>query len=105
MSSKAGVFIVGAKRTAFGTFGGKLKNHTATDLGVVATQAALEHSGLKPENIDHVIFVRGYIVGVSLRSICQISNGSNCRKTRCSVQGETHLICMFQSKKKCQIIF
>lgn len=31
-----GVFIVGAKRTAFGTFGGKLKNVTATDLGVVS---------------------------------------------------------------------
>ncbi|KAK5972506.1 Nuclear migration protein nudC [Trichostrongylus colubriformis] len=57
MSSKAGVFIVGAKRTAFGTFGGKLKNHSATDLGVIATIAALEHAGVKADNIDHIIYV------------------------------------------------
>ncbi|VDP02368.1 unnamed protein product [Heligmosomoides polygyrus] len=56
MASKSGAFIVGAKRTAFGTFGGKLKNHTATDLGVIATIAALEHAGVKADNIDHVIF-------------------------------------------------
>ncbi|CAI4222290.1 unnamed protein product [Auanema sp. JU1783] len=54
--SKSGVFIVGAKRTAFGTFGGKLKNHSATDLGVIATTGALAHAGVKPEKVDHVIF-------------------------------------------------
>ncbi|VDO52292.1 unnamed protein product [Haemonchus placei] len=52
----SGVFIVGAKRTAFGTFGGKLKNHSATDLGVFATIAALQHASVKADNIDHVIF-------------------------------------------------
>jgi len=50
-----GVFIVAAKRTAFGTFGGKLKNMSATDLGVVASQGALQQSGLKPEDINSVI--------------------------------------------------
>ncbi|KAF8359918.1 acaa-2, partial [Pristionchus pacificus] len=54
--SKSGVFIVGAKRTAFGTFGGKLKNHSATDLGVVASKAALAEAGLKAEQVDHTIF-------------------------------------------------
>ncbi|ETN79640.1 acetyl-CoA C-acetyltransferase [Necator americanus] len=56
MASKSGVFIVGAKRTAFGTFGGKLKNHSATDLGVIATVAALKHANVKADDIDHVIF-------------------------------------------------
>ncbi|GMT19386.1 hypothetical protein PFISCL1PPCAC_10683, partial [Pristionchus fissidentatus] len=56
MASKSGVFIVGAKRTAFGTFGGKLKNHTATDLGVVASKAALAEAGVKAEQVDHTIF-------------------------------------------------
>ncbi|CAJ0953216.1 unnamed protein product, partial [Mesorhabditis belari] len=51
-----GVFIVGAKRTAFGTFGGKLKNVSATDLGVAASNAALQHAGVKAEQIDHIIF-------------------------------------------------
>lgn len=54
--SKSGVFIVGAKRTAFGTFGGKLKNQSATDLGVAASTAALAHAGVKAEAVDHVIF-------------------------------------------------
>ncbi|CAI5444631.1 unnamed protein product [Caenorhabditis angaria] len=55
MASKS-VFVVGAKRTAFGTFGGKLKNISATDLGVVASQAALKQANVAPENVDHVIF-------------------------------------------------
>ena len=31
---KQGVFVVAAKRTPFGTFGGTLKSHTPTDLQV-----------------------------------------------------------------------
>lgn len=56
--SKSNIFIVGAKRTAFGTFGGKLKNITATDLGVAATTAAIKHAGIKAENVDHIVFGR-----------------------------------------------
>uniref|UniRef100_G3MND7 Thiolase N-terminal domain-containing protein n=1 Tax=Amblyomma maculatum TaxID=34609 RepID=G3MND7_AMBMU len=47
-----GVYIVGAKRTPFGTMGGKLKDHTPTQLAVVAGKAALESAGVKPENVD-----------------------------------------------------
>jgi acetyl-CoA acyltransferase 2 len=50
------LYVVAAKRTAFGTFGGKLKDLTATDLGVVAAKAALEAGGVKPELVDHVVF-------------------------------------------------
>ena len=50
------VVFVAAKRTAFGTFGGAFKNHTATDLGVFAARAALVQSGLQPGDIDEVIF-------------------------------------------------
>jgi len=50
-----GVFIVAAKRTAFGTFGGKLKNMSATDLGVVSSKAAMEQANLKPEDIKSVV--------------------------------------------------
>lgn len=35
-SATKDIFIVGAKRTPFGKFGGKLKNISATDLAVVA---------------------------------------------------------------------
>jgi len=49
------VFLSG-KRTPFGTFGGTLKDFTATDLGVVASQAALESADVEPDEIDHVVF-------------------------------------------------
>lgn len=52
----AGVFIVAAKRTAFGAFGGALKDHTATDLATVASKAAIEASGVDAGLIDNVVF-------------------------------------------------
>lgn len=51
-----GVFIVSARRTPFGTFGGALKDLSATDLGVVAAKAALESAKVDTETIDHVVF-------------------------------------------------
>jgi acetyl-CoA acyltransferase 2 len=50
------VFIVAAKRTAFGTFGGTLKNLTATELGAVAARAAIAQAGGRPEIVDSVFF-------------------------------------------------
>ena len=50
------VFIVGAKRTAFGSFGGTLKGMTATDLAVEASKAAIAQSGLSAEKIDQVVY-------------------------------------------------
>jgi len=48
------VFLSGA-RTGFGAFGGALKALSASDLGVVASTAAIERSGLGAEQIDHVV--------------------------------------------------
>ena len=39
-ATQRAVYIVGAKRTPFGTFGGKLKDVSAVQLGVIATRAA-----------------------------------------------------------------
>jgi acetyl-CoA acetyltransferase family protein len=49
------VFVAG-KRTAFGAFGGSLKDISATDLGVATVKGTLEQAGLSPEKIDHVVF-------------------------------------------------
>jgi acetyl-CoA acyltransferase 2 len=48
-------WIVAAKRTAFGSFGGALKQVRATELGAHASRAALAQSGLRPDEIDQVI--------------------------------------------------
>jgi acetyl-CoA acetyltransferase family protein len=50
------IWIVGAKRTAFGTFGGTLKDLTATDLAVEASKAALAQAGADPSAVEQVIF-------------------------------------------------
>lgn len=50
-----GIFIVGAKRTAFGTFGGTLKNVTGTQMQTAACKATLEAAGVRPEQVDSVI--------------------------------------------------
>ena len=50
------IWIVGAKRTAFGTFGGKLKNLSATDLAVHAAKAALAQAEVQADDIDQTIF-------------------------------------------------
>jgi acetyl-CoA acyltransferase 2 len=50
------VVIIDGARTPFGTFGGGLRDVSATDLGVIASKAALERSKVDPKQIDQVIF-------------------------------------------------
>src|SRR6185503_15122867 len=50
------IWIVGARRTAFGTFGGALKDLSATDLAVEASKAALAQANVSPEDVNHVVF-------------------------------------------------
>ena len=48
------VFIVSAKRTPIGTFGGKLMKHTVTELQEISLRAALASSAIDPETIGSV---------------------------------------------------
>jgi acetyl-CoA acetyltransferase family protein len=50
------IWIVGAKRTAFGTFGGALRDLTATDLAVEAAKAAMAQAKVAAEDIGTVVF-------------------------------------------------
>ncbi len=49
------VFILGGKRTAMGEYVGALKDISAIDLGAAASRAALEATGVRPEEIDHTV--------------------------------------------------
>lgn len=49
------IVVVAGQRTAFGSFGGSLKDISATDLTVHAAKGCLNQIGIKPENIDHVV--------------------------------------------------
>ena len=49
------VFLSGV-RTGFGSFGGTLKDLSATDLGTIAAQGALARASVPPDAVDHVVF-------------------------------------------------
>ena len=49
------VFLSG-KRTPFGTFGGSLKELSATDLGVLSATSALDAAGIDPARVGHVFY-------------------------------------------------
>ena len=78
-----GIFVVGAKRTPFGAFGGALKAISATQLGVTSTVAALGDKD--PKLVDQVYFGNviqssrdaAYLARhVALKSNCKIDTPS-----------------------------
>ena len=52
---KTVVYIVSAVRTPIGSFGGSLKDISATKLGATAIQAAVERAGIKGTDVDEVL--------------------------------------------------
>ena len=58
------VYIIAAKRTAFGAFGGKLKGVTATVLGQHAAEAAMAAGKVDPAIVDSSVF--GNVIQVGL---------------------------------------
>ncbi|HEY4099051.1 MAG TPA: acetyl-CoA C-acyltransferase [Baekduia sp.] len=50
------VVISSAARTAIGSYGKSLAGVSPSDLGATAARAAIERSGLAPEQIEHVVF-------------------------------------------------
>lgn len=50
------IVIASACRTAIGSFGGSLKNVSAAELGAVVVKEAVNRAGIKPEQVDEVIF-------------------------------------------------
>jgi acetyl-CoA C-acetyltransferase len=49
------VYIVSAVRTPIGSFGGSLKDFSATQLGAIAIKDAVEKAGIKPEQVEDVL--------------------------------------------------
>ncbi len=49
------VVIISAVRTPIGSFGGSLKDFSATQLGSIAIKGALQRAGVKPEQVQDVL--------------------------------------------------
>ncbi|WP_294756892.1 acetyl-CoA C-acetyltransferase, partial [uncultured Flavonifractor sp.] len=50
------VYVVNCCRTAVGSFGGSLKDTPAPELGAVVVKEALNRAGVKPEQVDELMF-------------------------------------------------
>jgi acetyl-CoA C-acetyltransferase len=75
MTSSRSVVLATPVRTAIGTFGGSLKEVSASDLGAVAIGAAVERAGLEPDEIGTVVMGRS-TPGCPYRSRQAITTGS-----------------------------
>ena len=69
------VFVVGAKRTPIGKFGGIFKNVPATELAKLASKAAIDQAGLEPSQIDEAIFGNVLMAGEGMGPARQVSIG------------------------------
>ncbi|MBO9452264.1 acetyl-CoA C-acyltransferase family protein [Tropicibacter sp. R16_0] len=61
------IVILDGARTAIGTFGGALASTAPIDLATVATEAALERSGVEGAQIGHVVF--GHVINTEPRDM------------------------------------
>ena len=69
------IVIVSGCRTAVGKFGGALKDLEATDLGGIVIKEAVKRSGLKPEDIEEVVYGCG--AGGRERICCKAGIGKS----------------------------
>ncbi len=61
------VVIVSGVRTAVGTFGGSLKDHTPTQLGAMVVREAASRAGVGPTDVHHVAF--GHVINTEPRDM------------------------------------
>jgi acetyl-CoA C-acetyltransferase len=61
------IFIIAAKRSAIGSYGGSLKDTAPIDLAIPVAQAAIEQSGLPATAIDHAVY--GHVIHTEPRDM------------------------------------
>ncbi|MBU3091171.1 acetyl-CoA C-acetyltransferase [Clostridium sp. CM028] len=67
------VVIVGAARTAIGSFGGGLSKVSAVEMGTVAAKEAIKRAGIKPELVEEVVIGNVIQAGLGQNVARQIS--------------------------------
>ena len=75
------IVIVGAKRTPIGSMQGKFNAVSASQLGAVAIKAAIEQAGVKPTEVDDLIFGNVLQAGQGDRKSTRL-NSSHIQKSR-----------------------
>ncbi|NLT21255.1 MAG: acetyl-CoA C-acetyltransferase [Syntrophomonadaceae bacterium] len=85
------VVLVGACRTPIGTFGGKLKDTKAVDLGSLVMKEALNRAGLTGDQLDEVVF----------GCVLQASQGQNVARQSMIKAGIPETVTAFTLNKVC----
>ena len=67
------LYVVNCCRTAIGSFGGSLKNTPAADLGALVVKEVLNRAGVKPEQVDEVMFGGVLTAGLGQNIARQVS--------------------------------
>ena len=67
------LYVVNCCRTAIGSFGGSLKNTPAADLGAIVVKEVLNRAGVKPEQVDEVMFGGVLTAGLGQNIARQVS--------------------------------
>ena len=67
------LYVVNCCRTAIGSFGGYLKNTPAADLGAIVVKEVLNRAGVKPEQVDEVMFGGVLTAGLGQNIARQVS--------------------------------
>lgn len=58
------IYVAGHVRTPFGSFNGSLAGLTAGELGAMAIRGTLDRTGVKPDDVDEVLF--GNVIGAGV---------------------------------------
>lgn len=72
------VYILSARRTPIGSFGGQLASVPATSLGITAAQSAIREAGISAERIDEVIMGQVVQANAGQAPARQVTLGSGC---------------------------
>ena len=80
-NSKQDVVVVGLSRTPQGAFQGALASLTAPQLGAIAIQAAIERSGVRPDQVGEVIMGHVLQAGVGQAPARQAALGAGLPKS------------------------
>jgi len=70
------LYLVSCCRTAIGSFGGMLKDVSATELGIIVAKGAITRAGIDPSNLDETIFGCILSTGLGQNVARQISIGA-----------------------------
>ena len=76
------VVIASAARTPIGSYGGALKSVSARDLGITAVKEAINRAGIKPEDVDEMVFGCVLQAGLGQNVARQISIGAGIPKEK-----------------------